>query len=156
MYSFWSNAAANYIIEEDNISTIGYIRSHRTVSVSLQNNFKFVYKGNLCRKLTYEVRRSWERNFVATKCRVRGKLRTYVLLSVTQLFNPWNFKYTVDEFRKTDENISNFGTWLFLSFCLHETGVISLNMLQRHLKHVKLTLVRRWAVTPGLEVDLDT
>ena len=95
MYSFWSNAAANYIIEEDNISTIGYIRSHRTVSVSLQNNFKFVYKGNLCRKLTYEVRRSWERNFVATKCRVRGKLRTYVLLSVTQLFNPWNFKYTV-------------------------------------------------------------
>ena len=65
MYSFWSNAVANYKIEEDNISTIGYIRSHGTVSVSLQKNFKFVYKGNLCRKLTYEVRRSWERNFVA-------------------------------------------------------------------------------------------
>ena len=65
MYSFWSNAAANYKIEEDNISTIGYIRSHGTVSVCQQNNFKFVYKGNLCRKLTYEVRGSWERNFVA-------------------------------------------------------------------------------------------
>ena len=65
MYSFWSNAAANYKIEEDNISTIGYIRPHGTVSVSLQKKFKFVYKVNLCRKLTYEVRRSWERNFVA-------------------------------------------------------------------------------------------
>ena len=48
MYSFWSNAVANYKIEEDNISTIGYIRSHGTVSVSLQKKIKFVYKGNLC------------------------------------------------------------------------------------------------------------
>ena len=48
MYSFWSNAEANYKIEEDNISTIGYIRSHGTVSVSLQKKIKFVYKGNLC------------------------------------------------------------------------------------------------------------
>ena len=52
--------------KEDNISTIGHIMSRRIVSVSIQKHFKkFVYKCNLCRKLTYEVRHPLERNSVA-------------------------------------------------------------------------------------------